>query len=320
MSRPQPHHVSIVRRFSRALALPAIACGMIGCATPHPDYNHQQVFSRPEQAATSLATAVRARDTAAIEALFGPEAKDVVSSGDPVADRNGREVFAAAMAERWTLERIDGNTKELVIGHEAWPFPIPLVRDSRGWWFDTAAGRHELLARRIGRNELTIIGAMHAVVLAQREYASVGRDGAPAGAYAQQFRSDPGRHNGLYWAQESPTDPTSPIGLFAAEAAAEGYGSNAADSPAPFHGYFFHVLKKQGPDAAGGAAEYVVNGRMTGGFGLIAYPAKYGNSGIMSFLVGKDGVVYEADLGPDSLNVGRGIDSYNPGSAWKPID
>jgi hypothetical protein len=298
----------------------SMAAFLGGCACESPNYSSQLVFDRPEDAAQRLAVAVTSGTTADVEAIFGSEAAETLSSGDPVADRQNRQIVSVAMNERWALEPTGSTSRELVIGYEAWPFPIPLVKDGRGWWFDTAAGRQEVLARRIGRNELSTIGTLRAYVIAQKEYAQIGRDGKPAGVFAQQIRSDPGKHNGLYWAVSGPKEPPSPFGEFVAAATAEGYGTQSKEGEAPYHGYYFRILKSQGAAASGGAMDYIVNGEMTRGFAMIAYPAEYRNSGVMTFIVGPDGTVYQTDLGADTPTVATSLVAYNPDVAWRVVD
>ena len=297
---------------------------VVACAAGQPsnsaDYRGQKVFDTPEAAGERLAAAVASGNRAELEAIFGTDAEQSLSSGDPVADRRSREVVAVAMNQRWSLQSKDAATRELVIGNEAWPFPIPLVKDDRGWWFDTAAGKEEIRVRRIGRNELATIRTLRDYATAQREYAQAGRDGKPAGIFAQQLRSDPGKHNGLYWQVADAKEPRSPLGEFVAAATAEGYGKDFKEGAAPYHGYYYRVLKSQGPAAPGGANDYVVNGEMTGGFAMLAYPAEYGSSGVMSFLVGPDGTVHESDLGDDTATVAKQITSYDPGEGWRKSD
>lgn len=308
-------------RMNRSIAAlcAGLAMSLAGCAHKSPAYNGQTLFDRPEAAVTALTDAIKAGDKPKIEALFGPDVRDIVSSGDPVADRHNREVLSAAFGQKWSLNRVNSGTREVIVGNEDWPFPIPLVKDSRGWWFDTAAGKDEVLARRIGRNELAAMGALRTYVLAQREYASSGHDGKPAGIYAQKLRSDAGMHNGLFWPSKGAGEPRSPLGDFAETAVSEGYGGKA-EVPAPYHGYHFRIITKQGAGAAGGARDYVVNGEMSGGFAMIAYPADYMNSGVMTFLVGPDGVVYEADLGEETAQAAGAIDAFSVGANWTVAD
>ncbi len=306
-------------RFTQ-IALVVAAATLGGCASQPTADRGQAVFQTPERAAEALATAARTDDVPRLQEIFGPQGAEVLASGDRVADENNREVFAVAMAQGWTIDRVDSVTRELIVGDESWPFPIPLVKDSGGWRFDTEAGKFEILARRIGRNELAAIGVLRTYVLAQREYASVGHDGRPSGIFAQQVRSDPGRQNGLYWPIDNPADPPSPLGEFAADAAKEGYTGEAEAGSRPYHGYYYRILKGQGPSAPGGAMSYVAAGRMTEGFAMIAYPAEYMNSGVMTFLVGPDGVVYETDLGPDTLTIASTISTYDPDTSWRVVE
>ena len=310
------------RRAERIVAglLAAWVLGVAGCATESPAYRNQRTFENPTTAVQSLAAAARSGNTAELDAIFGPDGKEVLSSGDPVMDRMHREVFTVALDEGWSLEKMDGGATEIVVGHEQWPFPIPLMKDSRGWWFDTAAGEMEILARRIGRNELAVIGILRTYVFAQTEYASTSRDGQPAGIYAQKIRSDPGKHNGLYWSADTPGDTPCPLSDLAAGAEAAGYSDEPTKGPTPFHGYFFRILSRQGKDATGGARSYLVNGEMTGGFAAVAYPAEYENSGIMTFLVGQDGIVFESDLGEDTLAVAGQIEEYDPDGSWRRVE
>ncbi len=300
------------------VVLGALSVG--GCATTEAYDPNQTTFGEPENAVAALIAAVERNDTALMESIFGTESADLLSSGDPVRDRREREVLSVALAQGWTLEPLKKDAMELVIGDEEWPFPIPLVRDRRGWWFDTEAGRAEVLYRRIGRNELATIGALRAYVIAQETYASEGRDGGAAGAYAQRIRSTPGRYDGLFWRRTTDATPPSPLSEFAAQAAAEGYGATDSAGPTPLRGYLFRILTRQGPAAPGGARDFIVDGRMTGGFAMIAWPAAYGDSGIMTFIVSGDGIVYEADLGPETGTVAAAIDRFDPDSRWNEVE
>lgn len=311
---------SSLKRACGILLGAATALLLTGCMAEQATYNDQTTFQTADGAVRALDEAAGNGDLDRLQSIFGPASREVLSSGDPVADRHNREVFAVAMEQGWTLERIDSNSRELVVGHEEWPFPIPLVKDSRGWWFDTKAGTQEVLARRIGRNELAAIGVLRTYAIAQREYASQGHDGRPAGIYAHQIRSDPGRRNGLYWKVSSPDEEPSPLGEFAAQAAKEGYVGDSEEGSRPYCGYFYRILKAQGADAPGGAMSYVVNGQLTRGFAMIAYPAEYLNSGIMTFIVGPDGVVFESDLGPDTVTVAGSISEYNPDATWQVVE
>jgi hypothetical protein len=251
--------------------------------------------------------------------IFGPDAQELVDSSDPVTARRIREVFIAAVGEGWRVVDQDAGHKTLEVGNEAWPFPVPLVKTGSTWRFDTAAGKEEVIARRIGRNELAAIATCRTYVAAQRDYARDGHDGKPAGSYATAFNSDPGRQNGLYWPAER-GQPRSPLGDLVAQAA-EG-GQDLASRRAqkqPFHGYYFKILTAQGARAAGGARSYVVNGNLSGGFALVAWPAQYDATGIMTFVVNQDGVVRQKDLGPTSDATAKAMTAYNPDGSWREV-
>jgi Protein of unknown function (DUF2950) len=275
----------------------------------------QQTFSTAEAAASALAGAAKAGDRAAVLTVLGKSAGDIVSSGDPVADAEARQKFLTAYDAKHQIT-MDGDSKAImVIGPEDYPFPIPLVRKDGKWEFDTATGRKEILYRRIGRNELDTIQSCLAYVDAQSEYADMMRSGELA-PYAQRFVSSPGKKDGLYWPSAT-GEPPSPLGDLVAGATREGYEVNG--SGAPYHGYHFKILKRQGPSATGGAHDYVVNGKMIGGFALVAYPADYGNSGVMTFMVNHDGVVFEKDLGEETEKIAPRITSFNPDHTWKKV-
>jgi len=278
------------------------------------------LFRTPESAAEALATAAKNSDKTAMLSIFGPQATEILSSGDDVADRRAREVFVIAMGQRWKLEGTDPDRRELVIGNEQWPFPIPLVRDGEKWRFDTDAGKQEVRARRIGRNELAAIGICETYVIAQKQYAAEARDGTPAGSYAQNIRSTTGQHDGLFWPTKT-GEKRSPLGDLAAQASSEGYTANTpANGPRPFHGYLFRILTQQGASAPGGAKSYIADGKMTAGFALVAYPAEYGNSGIMTFIVNQEGTIQEADLGQDTAKVAGAITAYDPDGRFAPVE
>lgn len=277
-----------------------------------------RTFASPERAVEALVNAVKAGNLDEVLAIFGPEGQELVASSDPVTGRRNREVFAVAATERWQLVDDGANRKTLVIGNEEWPFPIPLAKKTNGWQFDTAAGKEEVIARRIGRNELGTIQSCRAYVAAQLRYAQEGHDGKPAGIYAMTFNSDPGKQNGLYW-PAARGQKRSPLGDLLAEAAEEGRdsGTGRTQPPSPLHGYFFKILTAQGAAAKGGARKYVVNGAMSGGFALVAWPAQYNVTGVMTFVVGPDGIVVEKDLGPGTDAAAKKITSYNPDASWR---
>jgi Protein of unknown function (DUF2950) len=274
-----------------------------------------RAFATPEAAVEALKTASKAKDTAPLIALLGAEGRDLASTGDAATARGNRDVFLVAMREGWKLADVSADRKELVVGHEEWPFPVPLVKTAQGWIFDAAAGKEEVLTRRIGRNELAVLRIVATYVTAQRVYARDAHDGTPAGAYARKFASTPGKQDGLYW-ERTATTPPSPLGPLVAEATAEGRNLGVGGKPTPFHGYYFRILEQQTAAAPGGARSYVLGGAMTGGFALVAWPAEYGASGVMSFLVGPDGVVYERDLGPDTAGAVKKVTAFTPEAPW----
>ena len=275
-----------------------------------------RVFATPEDAVRALVEAVKAGTAEGVVAIFGPDAKELIDSSDPATARRNRDVFTVAAAEKWQLIDQSSDRKVLVIGNEEWPFPVPLAKDASGWRFDSAAGKDEVLDRRIGRNELAVIRICRTYVAAQRLYSERGHDGQPPGLYARTFWSDPGRENGLYW-PSGPGQRRSPLGDLVAHAAAEGRPlGNDSPQPSPFHGYYFKILTAQGPAAAGGAKDYVVDGRMSGGFALVAWPAQYDATGVMTFVVNQDGMVRDKDLGPDTDVAARAMMLYNPDGSW----
>jgi hypothetical protein len=263
----------------------------------------------------TLIEAAQKNDTATLLAVLGPEAKALVDTGDPVADRESLERFVKSYEEAHTLVP-SGDTKVVLqIGKDEWPFPIPLIKGSAGWRFDTPAGKAEVLNRRIGRNELDVIQVCLAYVDAQREYYMRNPMNTALLQYASKFVSTQGKRDGLYW-DTSADEPPSPLGPFVAQARGEGY-KRAAGKPVPYHGYYYKILTGQGPDAPDGAYDYVVRGQMIGGFALLAYPAQYGSSGIMTFMVNHDGVVYEKDLGPKTTSTAPAMTKFNPDKTWK---
>ncbi len=278
---------------------------------------NQKSFQSPEEAVKALFGAAKSGDTKEMLAIFGPAGKEVISSGDEVADKAARERFVKAYEAVNKLERETDNKVTLIIGDQDWPFPVPIVKKGKTWVFDTMAGKEELLNRRIGRNELNTIQTCLAIVDAQREYATKDRDRDKVREYAQKFRSTPGKKDGLYW-EAKEGEEQSPLGDLAAKAVKEGYTpGKTGQGPQPYHGYYYKILKAQGPNAPGGAYDYVVNGKMIGGFALVAYPAEYGASGIMTFVVNHEGVVFEKNLGNQTGKIASAMTKYDPDKTWK---
>jgi hypothetical protein len=275
----------------------------------------QRTFASPGEAGAALLEAANSADQGALSAIFGPDFKGVLFSGDVVKDKNALEDFVAAYGQmnRWREIKVGGEI--LYVGADNYPFPIPLDRNTSGQWsFDTAAGKDEILARRIGKGELTAIAACAATADAERQYFSQAHDGDKVKQYAQKFVSDEGKQNGLYWRVPVGQAP-SPLGQLVDFAKAMGYTS-AGEKPQPFNGYYFRILTKQGDEAQDGAKDYIANGKMTGGFAVLAYPAEYRNSGIMTFIVGKDGTVYQKDLGEKTTDLAAAMVQYDPEDGW----
>ncbi|HEY7287368.1 MAG TPA: DUF2950 domain-containing protein [Vicinamibacterales bacterium] len=303
-----------MRNATIALTFAAVFA-MFGC---HRASQLHRTFATPDDAVRALIDAAKAGKMDDLRAIFGPDAGDLIASADPAIARQNREVFVAAAAERSQLVDQGESSKVLVVGNERWPFPVPLAKVADGWQFDTAAGKEEILDRRIGRNELAAIRLCHTYVAAQRLYASHGHDGRPAGGYATSFRSTPGKEDGLFW-PAAHGQRRSPLGDLVAQAAVEGTPLGTTGQPAPFHGYYFRILTAQGADATGGAKDYVTNGHMTGGFALVAWPAQYDVTGITTFVVNQDGVVREKDLGPETDATVKSMPHYNPDSSWPTV-
>jgi hypothetical protein len=280
----------------------------------------QSLFSSPEDALKGLVEAVKAKDKTALNHIYGPSAKDLRSSDEVQAAAEFDE-FVKHVAEKTTFAK-ESDTKVIIyIGNENWPFPIPLIKSEGGWFFDTEAGKEEILNRRIGENELTAILVCHTYVKAQREYVLKDWDNDGILAYAQKLRSEPGRKNGLFWRRTS-EEPASPLGELVAQARMEGYRKDKSvfkEESSPFHGYYFKILTRQGKNAPGGKYNYVVNGNMVGGFAFVASPSSWGKSGIMSFIVNQQGKVYQKNLGPNTLKTVQDMDTYDPDETWTPV-
>lgn len=294
-----------------AMMLIVLAFPSQGCAARE----KQKMFASPEEAVNTLVGAMKAGNMDELLAIFGPAGKEVLSSGDPVGDKTGRERFLGAYEKKNAIVRESDGKAVLEIGAEEWPFPIPIVKRGETWFFDTKQGKEELINRRIGKNELNTIQACLAYVDGQREYAAKDRDGDGLLQYAQKFVSTPGMKDGLYWEAKDGEDE-SPFGDLFVRAVSEGY-KKTGDKPVAYHGYYFKILKAQGKNAPGGVYDYMVKGKMVGGFALIAWPAIYGVSGVVTFLVNHDGVVYQKDLGRNTTKIAGAMKRFDPDKTWK---
>ncbi len=274
----------------------------------------QKTFPSAEDASQALFAAAQSGDNSALLDILGPAGAPIVSSTDDVQDNNSREQFIAKYEQMHRLARQPDGTTTLYVGAENWPVPLPLVSKGGVWYFDTEAATKEILFRRIGKNEFAAMEVLDALIDAENDYYSESRDGKPQ-QYAAKFASEEGKHNGLYW-KTSEGEPESPAGPLVAYATGEGYGKKDAEGPSPFHGYYYRILTAQGKSAHGGAKSYIVNGDMTGGFALLAYPADYRSSGVMTFIVGQDGVIYQKDLGPKTAELASAIKDYSPDKTW----
>ncbi len=302
-------------KFSTAWLIAAAYVASMASAAPLVRQRH---FATPDMAVEAMVAASRDHSEPRLLAILGSEGGELIHSGDAIADRRGRQDFVTAYDQAHRIELKGADTAELVIGKDEWPLPIPLLREKGGWHFNTAAGKEEILNRRIGRNELKVIDVCREYVRAQREYSLLKIGGQSA--FAQKFTSASGRKDGLYWPAAA-GEPQSPLGPLVAEARASGYaarsGSAAHARSNPFHGYYFRILTAQGADAPGGAKSYLVGGHMTQGFALIAYPVRYGDSGIMTFIVDQNGIVYEKNLGPQTPKLAGNIAEFDPDASWR---
>jgi hypothetical protein len=292
--------------------LAAVAIVFAGCfpTSSIAQQQGQKIFSSPDQASNALVTAARNNDEKEMLNILGPDGKQIVSSGDETEDARNRANFAQRYQEMHRLVKEPDGTIVLYIGAKNWPTPIPLVNKGSSWYFDTDAGKKEILFRRIGRNEMSAIRICQELVAAQKDYYAMQHS-----EYAKQIYSDEGQRNGLYW-KVAEGEPQSPIGPLVASAVAEGYVKGQAGPPTPYRGYLFHILTRQGKHAPGGAKSYIVNGKMTAGFAFIAYPAEYCSSGVMTFIVSQDGIVYQKDLGKKTASLGKAMQEYNPDASW----
>jgi hypothetical protein len=309
------HNSSRIVKKGKALSL-TICLLVFFCSCASTQGPEQRAFTSPEKAADALVGAIKSENNDELLAIFGQGSEDLVSSGDDVADRSGRALFVEALEEKSVIVAED-DSAILHVGKDDWPLPIPIVKKRNQWQFDTEAGKEEIINRRIGRNELDIIEVARAYIDAQREYASKDRDGDGVAEYAQKIRSDEGKRDGLFWETTEGEEP-SPFGPLAAEAAKEGYKRQAdVEQPQPYHGYFFRILTRQGENAIGGKYDYIVRGNMIFGAGLVAYPADYGSSGIMTFIVNQFGSVHEKDLGRQTEKIADRMIEYDPDPTWK---
>ncbi len=314
MLRHAANRLLIALQIGAAAAMGLIA---IAAVSPMAAASAQKTFATPAAAVDALMAANRGNQIGELLAILGPEGAKLIHSGDPVADRRGRRLFVAAYDEAHKLERDGDGKATLIVGADEWPLPIPLVREHARWSFDTKAGADEIFNRRIGRNELSVIEVCRAYVAAQREYAAKKLGSAGAAEYAQHFMSKFGERDGLYWPVKA-GEEESPLGPLIARARAAGYRPGTPHpKPRPYYGYYFHILTQQGQNSPAGAKDYVVNGHMTGGFALIAYPATYGDSGIMTFIVNQDGIVFQKNLGPDTRRIAAQITQYDPDGSWQ---
>jgi hypothetical protein len=302
-------------RYAVALMITAMLA-LAGCAKQQEEVAVAKSFGTPEAAVAALVEALQKNDLAAAGTVLGADTADLLNSGDAVADLADRSEFLASYAAKNSIA-VEGDQATLLVGENDWPLPIPLVKRDGSWSFDGDAGIDEMIYRRVGENELGAIDVMYGYVNAQEAYAADGRDGDPPGIYALKLVSDDGLHNGLYW-PTAEGEPESPAGPFVAGAAEEGYATGAGGGT-PYHGYFYRMLYAQGANANGGAREYFKDGVLTEGFAAIAWPADYGASGVMTFIVNQDGVVFQKDLGEDTATVVEAIKAFDPESSWTAI-
>lgn len=277
----------------------------------------QKTFSSAEEAVKAAIAAAKSNNDKELLAIFGAQAKEILSSGDAAADKQRRGEFIAAYDEKNRLAT-EGENTILIVGKQDWPFPIPIVKKGQSWVFDTEKGKQEILNRRIGANELDTIQSCLAVVDAQREFAMKDRDKNGLLEYAQKFVSDPGKKNGLYWEAKA-GEPQSPLGPIVIQARSQGYQGKPPTTPTPYHGYYYRILTAQGKDAPGGAYSYIVKGKMIGGFAVVAYPAKYNNSGVMTFIVNHEGKVFQKNLGANTATTAKSMKEYNPDRTWTEV-
>jgi len=301
------------REFSDLLKIAALATLLFACFAidSAAQQKGQKTFSSPEEASKAVVAALQNNDEKAVLEILGPDATQIVSSGDPIEDAESHANFVRKYEEMHRFLKEPDGSVTLYIGAENWPTPIPLVLKGNLWFFDSEAGKREILFRRIGRNEYSTIRICQELVAAQKEFYATQHN-----EYAKQIYSDKSQHNGLYW-KVAEGEPPSPIGPLVASAVVQGYAKSRDGAPTPYRGYYYHILTRQGKNAPGRAKSYIVNGKMTGGFAFVAYPAEYKSSGVMTFIVGVDGVVYQKDLGQKTEVLAKGMKEYNPDSSWQ---
>jgi Protein of unknown function (DUF2950) len=312
MRKSRSSYFKVARASWRASLVTFVTVIFLALPLAFADDSTQQVFQTPQAAASALVGAAKTDNLTALSSILGPDGRQIISSGDPVADNNAREEFVRRYGQMHRLAYDDEGRVVLYIGADNWPTPIPLVRKDGGWIFATAAGKEELLYRRIGRNELFTIDVLRNLVDAEHEYA------ANRNQFAQKILSTPGQQNGLYW-KSAEGEPESPIGPLVADATLEGYRRSDNSTPPPFHGYYYKVLTRQGRNAPGGAMKYIVDGQMTKGFAFLAYPAEYRSSGVMTFMVNQDGIIVQKDLGPETVKRASELTEFNPDGTWDQV-
>jgi len=308
-----------IRHSTMLLAGMVLATGIACASAPAAQQAGQKTFSTAEEASQALISALQANDETALLQILGPDAKEIISSGDPAEDKNNRAAFVEKYRQMHRLVVEPDGTTTLYIGAENWPTPIPLVGKSGVWHFDTPAGKQEILYRRVGRNELTAIQVCRELVDAEKEYYAQPHDGDGGRQYAQKLFSDPSKHNGLYWTPGS-GETESPIGPLLATAEAEASVHDQNQPPQPFEGYYYRILTRQSAKAPGGARSYIIDGKMTGGFAILAYPAEYRSSGVMTFIVSQDGIVYEKNLGSRTAGIAKNLTGYERDGTWRKAD
>jgi hypothetical protein len=318
MTQSRAIRIKKFSHFLAFLALFAFVSPSVGCKKSARTASGPKMFASEEDAGKAIYDSAKASDSSALLVIFGPDAKDLLFSGDLVQDKTALAKFTADYDQMHRWRKLKDGALVLNIGAENYPFPFPLIKSPSGQrYFDTRSAKEEILARRIGDNELATIDVLNAMAQAQSEYFSQTHDGSHERQYAQKFVSDEGKQNGLYW-KTAENQPESPLGHLAAYASAEGY-TGKSNSPQPFHGYLYRILTKQGDQVQQGAKDYIVDGKMTGGFAILAYPADYSVSGVMSFLINEEGTVLQRDFGDKTTDIAKDITEFNPDGTWAPV-